>query len=35
MPKKCPKGGFAVKAQVSFLGGTTAGASYRMPCPER
>jgi hypothetical protein len=35
MPKKCPKGGFPVKAELSFLGGTTAGASYKMPCPKR
>jgi hypothetical protein len=35
MPKKCPKGGFAVKVEVSFLGGTTAGASYKLPCPKR
>jgi hypothetical protein len=35
MPKKCPKGGFPVKVEVSFLGGTTAEASYKMPCPKR
>lgn len=35
MPKKCPKGGFPVKVELSFLGGTTAGASYKMPCPKR
>jgi hypothetical protein len=35
MPKKCPKGGFPVKVEVSFLGGTTAGASYKIPCPKR
>lgn len=35
MPKTCPKGGFPVKVEVSFLGGTTAGASYKMPCPKR
>ncbi len=35
MPKECPKGGFPVKVEVSFLGGATAGASYKMPCPKR
>jgi hypothetical protein len=35
MPKTCPKGGFPVKVEVGFLGGTTAGASYKMPCPKR
>jgi hypothetical protein len=33
IPKKCPKGGFSVKAELSFLGGATAEASYKMPCP--
>jgi hypothetical protein len=35
MPKKCPKGGFPVKVEVSFLGGATAEASYKMLCPRR
>jgi hypothetical protein len=35
MPKTCPKGGFPAKVEASFLGGTTAGASYTMPCPKR
>jgi hypothetical protein len=35
MPKKCPPGGFPVKVEVSFLGGATAEASYKMPCPKR
>lgn len=35
VPKKCPKGGFPVKVELSFLGGATAGASYKIPCPKR
>lgn len=35
IPKRCPRGGLPVKAQVSFLGGVTAEASYAMPCPRR
>jgi hypothetical protein len=33
VPKKCPKGGFPVKVELNFLGGATAEASYKMPCP--
>ena len=33
--KRCPKGGFPVKSVVSFLGGATAEASYKAPCPRR
>jgi hypothetical protein len=33
MPKRCPRGGFPVKVEASFLGGATAEASYQMPCP--
>jgi hypothetical protein len=35
VPKRCPKGGFPVKSVVSFLGGATAEASYKAPCPRR
>jgi hypothetical protein len=35
VPKRCPKGGFLVKVEMSFLGGATAEASYKMPCPKR
>jgi hypothetical protein len=35
VPKKCPKGGFPVKMELSFLGGATAEASYKMPCPKK
>jgi hypothetical protein len=33
MPKKCPQGGWPVKVELSFLGGATAEASYKIPCP--
>jgi hypothetical protein len=35
LPKKCPKGGFPVKAVLSFLGGSTAEATYKAPCPKK
>jgi hypothetical protein len=35
LPKRCLQGGFPLKAELSFLGGATAEASYKMPCPRR
>jgi hypothetical protein len=35
MPKTCPKRGFPVKEELNFLGGATAEASSRMPCPRK
>ena len=35
LPKKCPKGGFPLKAVLSFLGGATAEATYKAPCPKK
>jgi hypothetical protein len=35
MPKRCPRGGMAAKVELSFFGGATAQATYRMPCPGR
>ncbi len=35
VPKKCAKGGWPVKVGLSFLGGATAEASYKMPCPKK
>jgi hypothetical protein len=35
VPKKCPKGGFPLKTTMSFLGGATAEASYKAPCPKK
>jgi hypothetical protein len=34
VPKKCPKGGLPTRVELSFLGGATTEASYRMPCPK-
>jgi hypothetical protein len=33
IPDKCPRGGWPVKVELSFLGGASAEASYKMPCP--
>jgi hypothetical protein len=35
VPKKCPQGGFSVKGELSFLGGATAEAAYKIPCPRK
>jgi hypothetical protein len=40
VPKKCPKGGFPLKAEITFagLGGltkTTVPAEYKAPCPKK
>jgi hypothetical protein len=35
VPKKCPAGGFPVKSELSFLGGSTATAEYKAPCPKK
>jgi hypothetical protein len=35
MPRTCPKGGWPVKLELSFLGGASAEASSKMPCPAR
>lgn len=35
IPPRCPKGSWPVKVEVTFLGGVTAQASYKMPCPKR
>jgi hypothetical protein len=35
VPKKCPRGGLPVKVELSFLGGATAEAAYKMPCPKK
>jgi len=35
VPRKCTKGGWPVKVELSFLGGSTAAASYKMPCPKK
>jgi hypothetical protein len=35
VPKKCLKGGWPVKVELSFLGGAAAEASYKIPCPRK
>ncbi len=33
-PRTCPKGGFPVKVELSFLSGETVPADYKFPCPK-
>jgi hypothetical protein len=35
VPKKCPAGGFPLKAVMEFLGGSSAEATYKAPCPKK
>jgi hypothetical protein len=35
LPKKCPKGGFPVKAELKFLSGETVTVTAKPPCPKR
>lgn len=35
LPRRCPRGGFTFKVQMSFLDGARAGADARVPCPRR
>jgi hypothetical protein len=35
LPKKCPKGGFPVKSELTFLSGETVTATYKAPCPKK
>ncbi len=35
LPKSCPRHGWLTKSEFHFLGGSTAEASYTMPCPKR
>jgi hypothetical protein len=35
LPKKCPKGGFPVKSEITFATGETAKAEYKAPCPKK
>jgi hypothetical protein len=34
VPKKCPKGGFPLKTEVTFLSGEVVSAEYKAPCPK-
>src|SRR5208282_5361972 len=35
VPKKCPKGGFPGKVELTFETGETATATYKAPCPKK
>jgi hypothetical protein len=35
VPTKCPKGGFPVKAELSFYGGAKVPVSVKAPCPKK
>ncbi|MGH2904751.1 MAG: hypothetical protein ACRDK7_14390 [Solirubrobacteraceae bacterium] len=35
VPRRCPRGGFPLKAELGFLGGAVSSASYKAPCPKR
>jgi hypothetical protein len=35
VPKKCPKGGFPAKSELTFHSGETVTQAYRVPCPKR
>jgi hypothetical protein len=34
LPKRCPKGGFPVKAELQFLNGETVTVAYKQVCPK-
>lgn len=35
LPKRCPKGGFPVKAELQFMNGETVTVAYKQACPKR
>lgn len=35
IPKKCPKGGFPVKAELTFFSGETVSTTAKPPCPKK
>ncbi|HWX88069.1 MAG TPA: hypothetical protein VNX67_07840 [Solirubrobacteraceae bacterium] len=35
LPKKCPKGGFPVKAELKFFSGETVTVTAKPPCPKK
>jgi hypothetical protein len=35
VPKKCPKGGFPLKTEITFATGETSTAEYKAPCPKK
>jgi hypothetical protein len=34
LPKRCPRGGFPVKSEITFATNETVTATYRAPCPK-
>jgi len=34
VPKTCPKGGFPLKTEITFLSGETVTSEYKAPCPK-
>ena len=35
LPRKCPKGGFPVKSEITFATGETVTTLYKAPCPKK
>ena len=35
VPKKCPKGGFPIKSELTFQTGETVTVTYKAPCPKK
>jgi hypothetical protein len=35
LPKKCPRGGFPVKSEITFATGETVSTTYKAPCPKK
>ena len=35
LPKKCPRGGFPVKSEITFATGETVTTQYKAPCPKK
>lgn len=35
LPKKCPRGGFPVKSEITFASGETVTTMYKAPCPKK
>jgi hypothetical protein len=35
LPNKCPKGGFPLKAEVTFESGESVTTTYKAPCPKK
>jgi hypothetical protein len=33
LPKRCPKGGFPIKAELKFMSGEVVTVAYKQPCP--